>query len=60
MTTTCRNNVVRVRKGMLPVKYLSYNKVSFLCQSNIMEIIRLTKMRKIWPTPVLGILPILK
>ena len=37
-TTTCLKTVV---KGVLPVKYFSYNKVSFLCQSNFMEIIRL-------------------
>ena len=33
---------VGVSKGMLPVKYFCSNKATFLCQSNFMEIVRLS------------------
>ena len=32
-----------VSKGMLPVKYVRYNKTSFLCQLNVMELMRLSQ-----------------
>ena len=38
VTTTCLKTVVGVNKGMLPVKYFCYDKVSFLCLSNFFEI----------------------
>ena len=45
-TTTCLNTVVGGRHGHAPCKILSLHKASLLCQSNLMEIIRLlAKMR---------------
>ena len=32
-----------VGKGMLPVKYFCSNKASFLCQSNLMDVITLSQ-----------------
>ena len=42
-TTTCLKAVVGVSKGILPVKYFRSIKASFLCQSNFVDIIRLSQ-----------------
>ena len=41
-TGICLRTVVDGKQGMLPVEYFCSNKSSFLCQSNFMEIIRLS------------------
>ena len=38
-TTTCLKTVVGVSKGMLLVRYICSNKISFLCQSHFVNII---------------------
>ena len=44
-TATCLKTVVGAIKGMLPVKYFCSNKFSFLCRSNFMMIISLTRLK---------------
>ena len=56
-TTTYHKTVVGVSKGMLPVKYFRPNKASSFCQSNFMEIIRLSISLHVTGLSVLRLLP---
>ena len=53
--TACLKTVVGVSRGMLPVKYFCSNE-AFLCRLNFVEIIRITKLGRIWSPSVLLIL----